>query len=227
MRASDRAYSSLRDDIMVGTLSPGSVLAEVELSGRLGVSRTPVREALSRLTADGLAVQAPGRGTVVSSISLDDVDLLFELRIPLETQAAGLAARRGEPDIFGQQAQRFEEVGESGLEAFAGEHAHQYYRLADELDAAIDDAVANPYLTSALRALRVHLVRIRRLAKDSPGRLADSAREHRDICRAIAAQDASLAEAATQVHLRRSLAYIRGSAEQHTASRLRKDTTES
>lgn len=208
MRASDRAYTALHADIVEGRLSPGTVLGEVEQSERLGVSRTPVREAFSRLTAAGLAVQAPGRGTVVSSISLDDVSHLFELRIPLETQAARLAAQRGEAAVFAGLASRFEELGHRSGAALAGPAAAEYYRLAGELDAAIDQAVTNPYLTSALQSLRVHLVRVRRLARDEPARLAASAREHRAICSAIAASDPDLAEAAAQMHLRQSLNYI-------------------
>ena len=69
MRASDKAYAALRDDIIEWRLLPGTVLAEVEQSARLGISRTPLREALSRLTAEGLTTTAGGRGVVVTDIS--------------------------------------------------------------------------------------------------------------------------------------------------------------
>ena len=80
MRASDRAYATLREDIVEWRLRPGAVLAEVEQSERLGVSRTPLREALGRLTAEGLTTAAGGRGVVVTDISLDSIDELFEQR---------------------------------------------------------------------------------------------------------------------------------------------------
>ena len=64
MRASDRAYSALRTEILEWHLAPGTVLAEVEQAARLGVSRTPLREALARLSADGLVESLPGRGVV-------------------------------------------------------------------------------------------------------------------------------------------------------------------
>lgn len=201
MRASDAAYATLREEILEGQLSPGSVLTETEQSHRLGVSRTPVREALSRLVADGLAVQSPGRGTVVSEISLNDVDRLFEVRIPLETQAAALAAQRGSAQVFAELAEEFDA-------ACAESNPEVHYELAARMDAAVDEAVANPYLSTMLAGLRVHLARIRRLAKDQPQRLAASAAEHREICRCIAAGDAVAAEAATLLHLRRSLTYI-------------------
>ena len=201
MRASDSAYTSLREDIIEGRLAPGAALAEIEQSRRLGVSRTPVREAFSRLVADGLAVQTPGRGSVVSEISLDDVDRLFEVRIPLETEGASLAARRGSPEVFARLA---EEFGEACLNPDPSVH----YALSARLDAAVDAAVGNHYLSTMLATLRVHLVRIRRLARDQPDRLAESAAEHREVCRAVAAGDPQAAQAAAMLHLRRSLAYI-------------------
>lgn len=71
MRASERAYQALRAEILDWSLPPGAGLGEVEQAERLGISRTPVREALSRLVADGLAEQAPGRGTVVADLSME------------------------------------------------------------------------------------------------------------------------------------------------------------
>lgn len=201
MRASDRAYAALREEIVEGGLVPGAVLAEIEQSERLGLSRTPIREAFSRLIADGLAVQAPSRGTVVSEISLADVGRLFEVRIPLEAQASALAARRGSPDVFGPLGEEFDAARSRPV-------PDVHYGLASKMDQAIDAAVDNAYLSSSLSSLRVHLGRARRLAQDQPSRLAESAAEHRDICRAIAIGDPEMAEAATRLHLRRSLNYI-------------------
>ncbi len=96
MRAGERAYQALRADIVEWRLLPGQVLGEVELSERLGISRTPVREALSRLTADGLTEPHSGRGVVVATISADDVRSLYEFRDSLDCRAAELAARRGD-----------------------------------------------------------------------------------------------------------------------------------
>ena len=71
MRASDRAYATLREEIVDGLLAPGTVLGEVEQSARLGLSRTPLREALSRLVSDGLAAPSRGRGLLVTAVSLE------------------------------------------------------------------------------------------------------------------------------------------------------------
>src|SRR6478736_3286377 len=170
MRASDRAYATLLDEIQSGVLRPGTVLGEVDQAARLGVSRTPLREALGRLGADGLVAQQSPRVTVVTAIDAGDIREIFEVRRALEESAARLAAERG--------------------------------------DAAADAAVANDYLTSALRTVRTHLVRVRRLSRENPARLAASISEHRLIAAAIAARDADLAAHATHVHLHNALTNI-------------------
>ena len=207
MRASDRAYASLRDDIIEWRILPGTVLAEVEQSERLGVSRTPLREALSRLTAEGLTTAAGGRSVVVTDISLDDIDELFELRETLEGKAAALAAERGDAAVF--EALRVELLQAPHLINGSDPGRHAYYELAGRLDAAIDAAISNSYLAQAMRSLRVHLVRVRRLAADDAQRLTAAAGEHAAIAEAIAAGNPRLAEAATTLHLHRSLSHLK------------------
>lgn len=205
MRASERAYEALRRDILHWELLPGSVLAEVELSERLGVSRTPVREAVAKLVADGLAEAHRGRGTVVSDVSLDDVSDMFVLRRVLETESARLAASSDQTDAFRTLAKKFRAIPKNS------EILHSpgpYYQLINTMDELIDTAAGNNYLSTALSNLRVHLVRVRRLAKDDPTRLAASAVEHTKIAEAIADQDPLLASAATTMHLQASLDHI-------------------
>ena len=213
MRASDRAYAALRDDITEWRLLPGTVLAEVEQSERLGVSRTPLREALSRLTAEGLTTTAGSRGVVVTDVSLDDIDELFELRETLECKAAALAAERGDPGVFRQLHKELLEAPALIDSSDPGRHA--YYDLAGRLDAAIDAAVYNSYLAQAMRGLRVHLVRVRRLAADDARRLTAAAAEHAAIAEAIAARNPRLAEAATILHLHRSLSHVKSTHTPH------------
>ncbi|WP_159707750.1 GntR family transcriptional regulator [Arthrobacter sp. 18067] len=207
MRASDRAYAALREDIIEWRLRPGTVLAEVEQSERLGVSRTPVREALSRLTAEGLTTAAGGRGVVVTDISLDSIDELFELRETLEVRAAALAAQRGEPGVFAELHAQLLRAPELLMDSDPARH--DYYALVGRLDDAIDAAISNAYLANAMRGLRVHLVRVRRLAADDAARLHAAAAEHAAIAEAIAASNPRLAEAATTLHLHRSLTHVK------------------
>ena len=206
MRASDRAYQALRADIIEWRLGPGTVLGEVEQSARLGVSRTPLREALSRLTAEGLTAPQPGRGVIVSEVSLEKITGLFDVRISLDCTAAALAATRADRHTFQELTRRFESA--SSLIQEADGEQHEYYELVAELDAAIDAAAANPYLLQAQRHLRTHLSRVRRLARDDVARLTASASEHAQIARSIAQANTDLAVASTKVHLHNSLQYL-------------------
>lgn len=205
MRASERAYRSLRQDIVEGRLPPGSVLGEVEQSARLGLSRTPLREAIGRLVAEGLAAPSTGRGVVVTEVSLAEADRLFDLRAVLEGLAVRRAAEHADPQAFTALADRFEAAtGPLGAAADPTE----YYLLTTELDAAVDAACQNPYLAQNLRGLRVHLDRLRRFSRNDPARLAASATEHAAIARAVAQRNPELAGAATTVHLQHALAHL-------------------
>lgn len=203
MRASDKAYQALLEEIVDGTLAPGTALAEVEQSVRLGVSRTPLREALARLRKDGLIEQQRGRGLTVTEISLDDIVELYELRQPLEQQAASLAALRADTTVFAKFAEEFKnadrliEGGEIGVRA--------YYNLNERLDRAIEDAIQSPYLVAALESLHLHLARIRRLSRRDQSRLKAAADETLVIIEAIVDRNPELAAAATAVHMQQSL----------------------
>lgn len=229
--AADRAFASLRTAIVEGELPPGAPLTEVEQATRLGVSRTPVREAFARLVAAGLAVERGPRTLLVSAIEPDDVAALFDLRSALDEQAARLAARRvarepgsaqtasgtsvqqapsasGTGAQFAALAQRFAAVNPAALAADDAQR-HGYYALVAEFDAALDGALTNsPYLAAAIANTRVHLARVRRLARDDDARLVASAAEHGAIARAIADGDSERAAAATRLHLHEALTSI-------------------
>lgn len=226
--AADRAFEALRIAIVEGELAPGAPLTEVEQASRLGVSRTPVREAFARLIAAGLATERGPRTLVVSDIEPDDVTALFELRTALDEQAARIAARRvadgGGPggdaraggdgarnaagSRFAELAARFAAVDAATL-SDDDPQRHGYYDLVAEFDAALDDALTgSPYLAAAIQSTRVHLARVRRLARADDQRLAQSAAEHAAIARAIADGDPERAAAATRLHLHEALTSI-------------------
>jgi len=203
VRASDRAYQALRDDIVEWRVAPGTILGEVEQAARLGVSRTPLREALSRLMTDGLVASQSGRGLVVTDVSVDNIRELFDVRKALEVKAMRLAALHHTGSTFADLECEFDEV--PALLARDDSDRSAYFDLVRRFDDAVDDAVENDYLTGALNSLRTHLVRVRRLAKDNPERLTAAAREHLLIVQAIVARDPELAAHATHVHLHHAL----------------------
>jgi len=202
MRASDRAYRKLLDEIVAGALPAGTVLGEVEQSERLGVSRTPLREAFNRLVADGMLDTEPGRGVVVSQLSLETVTELYEVREGLEEQAARLAAQRADREVFKKLWEEFEKSKPMISSGEIG--ANIFYALNAKFDDAIDDAIQNPYLVATLKNVRTHMSRVRRLARSNPSRLVEAANETQLIIEAIAAGDAALAAHATHVHLHKS-----------------------
>lgn len=228
LTSAERAFETLRTQIVEGELAPGAPLAEVEQATRLGVSRTPVREAFARLIAAGLATERGPRSLVVSHIDAGDVAALFDLRRALDEQAARLAAARVAAErattdrapadrapadastaaAFSALADRFRAVTPTTL-AEDDPQRHGYYALVAEFDDALDAALASsPYLAAAIASTRVHLARVRRLARDDDARLATSAAEHGAIARAIADGDGERAAAATRLHLHEALTSI-------------------
>jgi GntR family transcriptional regulator, rspAB operon transcriptional repressor len=201
-RASDLAYARLRTEIIDWTLEPGTVLGEIETSERLGVSRTPLREALARLTAEGLVISV-GRTSRVAPLERRHIVELFELREALEMQAARLAARRRNAEVFEELQLTFQIVAEADRLDL-----DDYYAVTARLDASIDIAARSSALRGALADLRGQLMRARRSSHDDPVRLRQAAREHLLIVEAILAGDETLAAQATAVHLHASLAHI-------------------
>lgn len=223
MRASEHAYRTLLGEIQRGELAPGTVLAEAEQAARLGVSRTPAREAIGRLVADGLATQQSPRVTVVTDFDAEDIRALFEARRALEETAARLAAVRGDRRVFAELADEF---GAAHPERSGTADVDAYYAVIARFDEALDTAVDNAYLTSALRTIRTHLARARRIARDHRERLLASVSEHRLIAEAIAAGDPELAAHATHVHLHNALAAILGSLNAETSALAPRTPTE-
>jgi DNA-binding GntR family transcriptional regulator len=209
MRQSERVYDTVRNDILEWRLRPGTVLGEVELSKRLDVSRTPIREALRRLAQDNLVRISPGRGAIVTEISMNSVAQLFQMREALETYAARLAARHGDLATFeairDDMAKACNDLADERppADAYAG-----YAKLIERFDTAIDTATDNTYLQEALGNLHAHLTRLRHLARRNPARMRRAAEEHLAICTAICERDERLAAENTAVHIHNSLQAI-------------------
>jgi GntR family transcriptional regulator, rspAB operon transcriptional repressor len=202
VRSSDVAYEQLRTEIIEWTLRPGAPLGEIETAERLGVSRTPVREALARLVADGL-VATGGRTARVAPLSRDRIVELYELREALETHAAQLAARRRDPARFESLLARFRDGA-----TVRDPDPRRPYSLAGALDEAIDEAAASRYIRAELDDLRGQMARIRHASSSDPERLRRATEEHVLIAEAIRDGDETLAVQATAVHLHNSLASI-------------------
>ncbi len=208
----DQVYERMRESIRGGRIRAGERLQEITLAEALGVSRTPVREALAMLASDGLAEQV-GRGFVVAGLSPQDIDEIFELRRLLEptaVRAAALALKKGTADASGLEAvqaavkksRRAHEAGD--VEGFMAANA--------EFRAAWLALVPNTRLVRAVRLYDDHVeslrvmtlseARVRTIALDGLAELAT----------ALAAKDGAKAAAAMATHLDKAEAALRQAA---------------
>jgi DNA-binding GntR family transcriptional regulator len=194
---SDDAYFRIRDLIVSLELSPGAILNERELMERLGLGRTPVREALRALAQEKLVEVYPRRGIFVSSVNVRDLARLSEVRAVLESHAAALAAERATSEERAEAAALIEE-----LDRTAGERDER--RLID-LDQRIHRHVYrcahNAFLEETLNEYYVLTLRIWFLALDRVARLDEAVREHRELMDAIRAGDPGRAEQAMRSHV--------------------------
>ena len=203
-------YRQLRGEIEAGTLPPGTALGELAVVARTGASRTPVREALRRLAADGLVDLPPRRGARVSRVSLRSVRDLFDLRTMLEPEAMRQTARATATDpalratFTGMRADLARLQRRSPTPA----RTHAFYELADRFDVAVVGGCGNEHLRRVLVDLRAHTARLRNLSHADPRRIEVSVAEHLRMCDALLAGDAEAAAAACTEHLRQGLRTI-------------------
>jgi DNA-binding GntR family transcriptional regulator len=142
-----QAYITLRDRIVSLDLPPGALLSETTLGDAMGISRTPIREALKRLERDYLITIMPRRGIVVTDIDLHDQLQLLDIRRGIESTLFARAAERASP----AQRQRFKELA-TGLEATAAQgDLDAHYVIDREFDALIDLCASNRFMTDTLR----------------------------------------------------------------------------
>jgi DNA-binding GntR family transcriptional regulator len=194
---SDQAYYRIRELIVTLELPPGSLVSERELMERLGLGRTPVREALRALARDRLVEVYPRRGMFVSGVDVRDLAGLSEVRDTLEPRAARLAAERA------TDADR--DVIELLLAELEQMHDEPDERALIDLDQRIHRHVYscahNPFLEETLNEYYVLTLRIWFLALDRVARLEDAIQEHRELLVAIRDGDGGRAEEAMRRHV--------------------------
>lgn len=200
--ASTRVAEQLRDEIRAGRLAPGHRLVEAELTGRLGVSRGPVREALARLQSEGLVAIEPNRGASVRRMSRAEIDELFWVRARLAADAAGLAAQRID---LGENRERLRAELER-QQALRGADLASYTAANVRFHELIDDLSGNRVLAGVLRNLETHAGVFLHLASaGDTDRLLD---QHVAIAEAILAGDKRAAGRASSHHVETVLATI-------------------
>jgi DNA-binding GntR family transcriptional regulator len=187
----------VREMIFDRTLPAGYRIDELDLSAKLGTSRTPLREALKVLANEGLVRLAPGRGAFVTELSAQEVDSLFPVLALLEARCAGEAVRRqGAGDV-----RRLEAIHQRMEEHVAAGDSDAYHQATDELHHLLHSIAGNPWLLRATSDLRRFLRLARSMATHPDGRLLHSLAEHRTLMKTIVRGDADSAEQVMHHHL--------------------------
>jgi DNA-binding GntR family transcriptional regulator len=193
----DQAYYRIRELIVSLELAPGSLISERELMERLGVGRTPVREALRALAAERLVDVYPRRGMFVSRVDVGDLAGLSEVRAALESHAAALAAERANDADREEIAVLLAELNGAGVEL----DERMLIDLDQRIHRHIYRCTHNPFLEATLDAYYVLTLRIWFLALDRVARLEDAVGEHRELLEAIRDGDPVRAEDAMRRHV--------------------------
>jgi DNA-binding GntR family transcriptional regulator len=206
----DLVHRRLKEEIELGELAPGTPLSELWLVERTGASRTPVREALRRLAAEGLVDLVPRQGARVSRVSLQTVRDLFDFRGLLEPAAIRQAteAAAADPELRRAFASMRTEFLRIQRRVPSQDRSRAFYELADRFDWAIVGATRNEHLRRTIAELRPHTARLRNLSHVDPRRVEVSVAEHLVICDAVLAGDADAAAAGIADHLQESLRTI-------------------
>jgi GntR family transcriptional regulator, rspAB operon transcriptional repressor len=192
------AYDALRASIISLQRTPGQRLSEAELARELGVSRTPVREAIIQLRAEGLVEVAPQLGSFVSKISLRSVREAQFAREALECAAVRVAAERIDADAAGRLRQNLA----SQRTAQASGDLERFYRLDEEFHRELVATSGYAGISELLDRSRAHLNRVRRLSLPVPDVIEELIDQHSVVVDALERHDADQAEAALRHHLR-------------------------
>ncbi len=207
----DQVAQQLRDLIFAGELSPGAFVDETHLCEQLAISRTPLREALKVLAAEGLIRHEPRRGSFVGEVTENDLDDIFPVIALLEGRCAYEAAQQaGDTDMAA-----LESLHGQLQDSAAQGRIPDYYSANCAIHEAIIAIAGNKWLAQVICDLRKILKLARLQQLNAPGRLAQSLAEHMAIFAALKAHDAEGAEAAMRTHLTRQREALRLLARQH------------
>ncbi|MGO1972792.1 MAG: GntR family transcriptional regulator [Propionibacteriaceae bacterium] len=199
-----QTHRILRDRIVTGVIAPGSRLSVPALARELGVSRSPVRDAVLRLVREGLAEEVYNRGAVVRLPGPARLVSLYEVREPLEGMAARLAAGRVDPEAV----DRLRGLLRRHTEVAAGEDFRSHIELDAAFHATIRELARNPVLERLLDEIQGQVMVAMR-STSATGGMRQAVREHRAIVDALATGDPEASEVAARSHIARLTGRLR------------------
>lgn len=193
----DAILTRLRDMIIEGQLPPGSRMNEGQIGAQLGVSRTPLREAIKFLASEGLVELVPRRGAIVKSFGAKEVRDMLEVVRMLEQQAGILACTVATDDGIAQVRR----LHDAMMDCYARKDRLAYYKLNQDIHTAIVALVGNGALSDVHGRLQMRLKRIRFIGHEGPERWRNAVAEHEEIIAALEARDADRLSAILGKHL--------------------------
>jgi DNA-binding GntR family transcriptional regulator len=193
------AYQAVFDAIAAGRIKPGERLRETELAEMIGLSRTPIREAIRRLESEGLVSHEPRIGAVVKSLTQQEIVELYEMRIVLETTAASMAAKHASA----AEIRHLENLNAQMLDA--ADVPVQVSALNQRFHGCIVNAARNRFLAQSYRNLANSLILLGQTTLETPERVKSVNLQHIDIIDALSKGDAKEAAVAMSVHMETSL----------------------
>ena len=194
------AYDQIKEAILSGALRPLERITEDQLAGRLGLSRTPVREAFGLLAAEGLITVVAKRGSFVAPLGVDDILEIYQIRTPLECMTARIAAK----NMSETQLAELERLTEAELSQEATRSVQRSLARSMEFRDIVNSCANNNRLQALLKQLQSQTHRARALWPSTLSRLSETWREHAQLLKALKARDPDAAERLTRVHLERA-----------------------
>ncbi len=191
----NQAYLQLLSDIRDGRLVAGDRLREIDLAERFGISRTPIREAIRLLEADGLIFHQPRRGATIRLLDYAEVMELYEMRSVLEGTAARLAARSASDIEIEELIALNDDLAAAGNSETASMLNRQFHQ-------ALLHSTKNRFLAKSMDSLQKSLMILGPTTLTHPDRAARAIEEHKDILVAIRARDGDAAERAMRAHIK-------------------------
>ena len=195
----EMVYEELKMQILTGGIIPGTRMMEVELAEEMGVSRTPIREAIRKLEKEGLVTIEPRRGAYASRISTDDMVEILEVRQDLEGLAAGLAATR----MDSEQLKELKTIAENYNKAVDAGDMDSMIKYDTAFHRLIVDSCNNKILVHMVEQLQELVLRFRYIYYDNFKRAEHMPEEHKAIMDAISKKDENKAREAADVHIYR------------------------
>jgi len=193
----DIVFDAIKEAILTGRLKPGERLMEVQLAEEMGVSRTPVREAIRKLELEGLVVMVPRKGAYVSGLTLKDVTEVFEIRSSLEGLAAALAAER----ITEEEIKILDKILIDITEASEKGDTETVIKKDMEFHQVLFSASRNERLAQIISNLKEQIDRFRIKSFSNPARVKSVLSEHKGIIDAVKLGDAENAEKLAKAHI--------------------------